>query len=181
MSVSRAISNGAGSTSSARLQPVNPAEARNQVRALDGQAVEVEVLEVGVHRGDRMAGEIAAPVARLVGPREPSLHRHTLTGERVLALAGAVEQQRRPRVVGEIARMVRKVREQEQGSAVVVGRDVRERYIRSALGHVQQGTERSSRHRTDHNARDGRRIGFGLSTHCSRSVVASAGILTCRP
>jgi hypothetical protein len=154
----------------ARRQPVDAAEAVDQMGALDRQPVEVEILEIGVHGRD----QIAVAVARLGAPRQPSPHGHALARERVLALVGAVEQQRRARVGGEISGVVGEVGEEQQGRAVVVGGDVCERHIGSALGGVQQRAKRGPRYGAHPMPCGGCRIGVGLSGHRLRSAVASA-------
>ena len=57
-------------------------EAGDEVGALDGDAIEIEVAEPGIGGGVGMVGHVAGQQPLIVGALDPSLHGGPLAGER---------------------------------------------------------------------------------------------------
>jgi hypothetical protein len=159
-----------------RFEPADAAEAGDQMGPLDRHSVEMEILELGVAGRGGMAGQIAAAVTRLVARAEPPLQGHPLTGERILALGGAVEQQGSTLVVRGVPGVIGQVRQQQQRRASVVGRDVDQGHVGRSAGLTQQSAQGRPRHRTRGTPHGRRRIFLSLSGHHSEVAVVVTGI-----
>ena len=75
-------------------EPSDLAEARDQMGALDGNPIEVEILEAGIHLRVGMAAEETACQTGIVGARRAADQRHPRPGQGLVEAMGAVEQQR---------------------------------------------------------------------------------------
>jgi hypothetical protein len=97
-----------------RLDPVDPPEPGDQMRALDRDAVQLEVGEAGVSLGAGVPGG----EARQEMGRGCRLHAAqdacARSGQGILPAGSAIEQQRHARVVREVAGVLGQVGEQQQ-------------------------------------------------------------------
>src|SRR5579871_2024098 len=99
-----------------RLDPANPSETGDEMGALEGDAVELEIGEAGIGLGRGMAGEeagkqpLVADRSRLADQARPR------AGERVCKTGGAVDEQGKPRIAGEVAAVLGQVGKKQQRS-----------------------------------------------------------------
>ena len=110
------------------LDPGDPAEAGDEMAALDGDPVEVEIGKAGIARARRVARGEAGGGARIVAPFGPAEQRQPRPGERV-GMAGRVfEQQRDQRVGSEVAGVLGEIGQQQERARIEIagGRDQRD-------------------------------------------------------
>ena len=148
---------------SLRLEPDDPAEARDEVRAPDGEAVDAEVGEAGIAGGLVVAGEETAAKRRVVVAADRAGEGEPRAGERVAVLAaGGDEQERAARVALEVAGVEGEVGEQHHRFARGRGRHRHQRGEGAAIIGVERA-EAAGRGAAEHvpGGRGGRERGVG--------------------
>ena len=131
-----------GTSKLARCEIEDAPEAADVMGALDGQAEEREIGEVGIEGGLGVARQEAPPDPLLRRPLDLAVEGDAGALERVGQRSGPIDHDRGARVLGEVRRVPGEVRDEEGGSAGSVGGEGNQRGIGVAVPRIDGG-ERS--------------------------------------
>ena len=125
----------------AAFDPVDPAEAGDEMAAFDRDPIEMEIGKAGIDGARRVVRGEAREAARVVDRLGLPDHGQARPGQRVGVARGGVEQQRDPRVEGDIAAVLREIGQQQKRARIEIGGEQDQRRVGRA---AQAGGERGA-------------------------------------
>ena len=106
-----------GNRKSRAVDPLDPAEAGDEVAALDHDAVEMEIAKTGIGGARRVVRDKAREATRIIGRLSPPEQGQARPGQGIGMALGGVEQQRDPRIERDVAAVLRQIGQQQQAGS----------------------------------------------------------------